>query len=378
MKRILSIVLLLALALTLCACGSRANTASAPAPAQESPAQAEEPAPTEEPAPDPAEKLAEAEALLQSGDYEQALALLRELYADDVPGAAAALGKCLYLGLGCEVDYDRAVHALEQAAAEGSVYSRYLLADAADNGNGTKQDKDEAAKQFVKFAGLADELDKDDPEYGPCMAALCELYARGRGVEQSDRLAADAADKAVTASGLNVFDRLALASFLEGDSRSAADRARATTLYEGAEKELRKLADAGNLRAMTLLGNLYLDGKGGVSKDYDKALSLFTEAGELGDADAQAQVAYMYQNALGVEADYSKAMEWNNRAILQGNAQAQAQLGYMYHMGLGVTRNLDTAASWYTKAAAGGSEFAKKMLEETEVSNPHAYFEAHA
>ena len=93
---------------------------------------------------------------------------------------------------------------------------------------------------------------------------------------------------------------------------------------------------------------------------------------------SQAQLAYMYQNALGVEADYGKAMEWNNRAILQGNAQAQAQLGYMYHMGLGVTRNLDTAASWYTKAAAGGSEFAKKMLEETEVSNPHAYFEAHA
>ena len=111
MKRTVAAILLLALALTLCACGSRTNTASAPAPAQEGPAQAEEPAPTEEPAPDPAEKLAEAKALLQSGDYEQALALLRELDADGVPGAAAALGKCLYLGLGCEVDYDRAVEA---------------------------------------------------------------------------------------------------------------------------------------------------------------------------------------------------------------------------------------------------------------------------
>lgn len=378
MKRILSIVLLLALALTLCACGSRANTASAPAPAQETPAQAEEPAPTEEPAPDPAEKLTEAEALLQSGDYEQALALLRELDADGVPGAAAALGKCLYLGLGCAVDYDRAVHVLEQAAEEGSVYARYLLADAADNGNGTKQDKDEASKQFVKFAALVDTLGADDPEYGPCMAALSEVYARGRGVEQSDRLALDAAAKASAASGLTVFDRLSLASLLEGGSGSAADRARATTLYEGAEKELRALADTGNLRAVTLLGNLYLDGKGGVKQDYDKALACFTEAAELDYADAQAQVAYMYQNALGVEADYGKAMEWNNRAILQGNAQAQSQLGYMYHMGLGVTRNLDTAASWYTKAAAQGNEFAKKMLEETEVSNPHAYFEAHA
>ena len=374
MKRSLSIVLLLALALTLCACGSSKPEAT-PAPVQEVPAQETpaEPVPEEEAAPDPAETLAEAEALFADGEYEQALAL-----CEGLPRAAAILGKSRYLGLGCEVDHDRAVHDLEQAVEEGSVYSLYLLADAADKGNGTKQDKDEAARRFVKFVAAADGLNKGDPEYGPCMAALCDVYAKGRGVEQNDRLALEAAEKAASASGLTVFDRLDLASFLDSDSRSAVYRARALTLYEGAEKELRTLADAGNLRALTLLGNLYLDGKGGVEQDYDKALACFTEAAELDYADAQAQLAYMYQNALGVEADYSKAMEWNNRAILQGNAQAQAQLGYMYHMGLGVTRNLDTAASWYTKAAAGGSEFARKMLEETEVSNPHAYFEAHA
>ncbi len=374
MKRTLSIVLLLALALTLCACGG-SKAASAPSPAPEA---VSEPEPSEEPVQDAEEKLAEAAALFADGEYDRAVALWRELDADGVEGAAAPLGKALYLGLGNAVDFDRAVHCLEQGAAQGSVYSRYLLADAVDNGNGVRQDKDEAAKRYIKFVAAAEDLGEADPEYGPCMTALSGIYARGLGVEKSERFALDAALKAASASGLTVFDRLSLASFLGSESRSATEKARASVLCEGAEKELRKLADAGNLRATTLLGNLYLEGKGGVTQDYAKALSYFLDAAELDYADAQAQVAYMYQNALGVPADYSKAMEWNNRAILQGNAQAQAQLGYMYHMGLGVTRNLDTAASWYTKAAASGNEFAKKMLEETEVSNPHAYFEAHA
>ena len=226
MKRSLSIVLLLALALTLCACGSSKPEAT-PAPvqevsAQETPAESvpAEPAPAEEAAPDPAETLAEAAALFADGEYEQALAL-----CEGVPGAAAILGKSRYLGLGCEVDHDRAVHDLEQAVEEGSVYSLYLLADAADKGNGTKQDKDEAARRFVKFVAAVDGLDASDPEYGPSMAALCDVYAKGRGVEQNDRLALDAAVKAASASGLSVFDRLGLASFLDSDSHSAVDRA---------------------------------------------------------------------------------------------------------------------------------------------------------
>ena len=95
-------------------------------------------------------------------------------------------------------------------------------------------------------------------------------------------------------------------------------------------------------------------------------------------APAQAQVGYIYQNALGVAVDYAKAMEWNNRAAQQGNAQGQAQIGYLYQNGLGVTQNLDEAGRWYTRAKEGGSEWAAAMLEQTEATNPHASFEAHA
>ena len=56
----------------------------------------------------------------------------------------------------------------------------------------------------------------------------------------------------------------------------------------------------------------------------------------------------------------------------------RAQIGYLYQNGLGVTQNLDEAGRWYTRAKEGGSDWAAAMLEQTEATNPHASFEAHA
>ena len=96
-------------------------------------------------------------------------------------------------------------------------------------------------------------------------------------------------------------------------------------------------------------------------------MELYTRAGEAGYAPAQAQVGYMYQNALGVPADYDLAMEWNNRAAEQGNPQGQEQIGDLYREGLGVTQSLDEASRWYAKAKDGGSERAAAMLDETDI-----------
>ena len=156
------------------------------------------------------------------------------------------------------------------------------------------------------------------------------------------------------------------------------DAAKAEELYKRALPGIQKLSDAGNLAATKLLGDLYLDGKGGLTQDYAKALETYMIAADEDYAPAQAQVGYIYQNALGVPADYAKAMEWNNRAAMQGNPEGQAQIGYLYQNGLGVTQNLDEAGRWYTRAKEGGSDWAAAMLEQTEATNPHASFEAHA
>ena len=173
-------------------------------------------------------------------------------------------------------------------------------------------------------------------------------------------------------------DAQAAAAGEKPEAARKIDAAKAKELYTRAFDSIQALADAGNLRAQKLLGDFYFDGLGNVTRDYTKALEIYTKAGEAGDAASQARVGYIYQNALGVPADYSKAMEWNNRAAQQGNPQGQEQIGYLYHEGLGVTKSLDEASRWYAKAKDGGSDWAAAMLDETDISWAYGGHGAHA
>ena len=335
------------------------------------------------------------DALFDSGDYEAAFRTASAADASD-PAISALLGKAYYLGLGTDINYAKALSYLETASKGGYPSAAYMLAEASDFGNGTRMDKDEAARRYIKFVAVADEVDPASPDYGMSMTYLAECFAKGRGVEKKHELALDAANKAATAANLTPFELMSLADFYnspapnhvsnaadatgEYDVETArkVDAQKAEELYKRALPGIQKLSDAGNLAATKLLGDMYLDGKGGLKQDYAKALETYMIAADEDYAPAQAQVGYIYQNALGVPADYAKAMEWNNRAAMQGNPEGQAQIGYLYQNGLGVTQNLDEAGRWYTRAKEGGSDWAAAMLEQTEATNPHASFEAHA
>ena len=393
-KRMLALLLVLALALTLCACGRKSRSVDA----QETPAPAPAVA-TPEPTPDPAEKVAAAAELFRQGNYADALSELKVLEALGEPEVAWLLGKSFYEGLGGKVDAKRGVEYLQSAADSGVVAARYLLADAADNGTGLAKDKDAAARAYVKFAALGDELKPDAPGYGSAMVGLTQCYAKGLGVEKNAKFALEAAKKAVEAEGLTPFDLMTLAAYFDSadsvkiteaaDAQAAAagekpeaarkiDAAKAKELYIRAFDGIQALADAGNLRAQKLLGDFYFDGLGNIKRDYAKALEIYTQAGEAGDAASQARVGYIYQNGLGVTPDYGLAMEWNNRAAEQGNPQGQEQIGYLYHEGLGVTKSLDEASRWYAKAKEGGSEWAAAMLDEADIGWAYGGHGAHA
>ncbi len=415
MKRIVAAILLLALALTLCACGRKAENASA-APTENAssaptllsffkrdkedvsvsstPASevVSEPVP-ETPAPDLA---AEAIALYNSGDYAAAFRKASEQADSGDPAIAAILGRAYYLGLGTDANSAKALGYLETAAKGGYPSAAYLLAEAVELGKGMRMDEAEAARRYIKFVAAADDADPASFDYGAAMCSLSDCFVKGKGVEKNHSLALDAANKAAACSNLSPFELMALADFynapapnpvskaadeagaLTVETARKVDAAKAESLYSIALPGLQRLAAEGSVAAMKMLGDLYLDGKGGVQQDYAKAMEYYLQAAEEGNADAQAQLGYMYQNALGVSADYAKAMEWNNRAAQQGNAQGQAQIGYLYQNGLGVTQNLDEAGRWYTRAKESGSEWAAAKLEETEATNPHASFEAHA
>jgi len=60
--------------------------------------------------------------------------------------------------------------------------------------------------------------------------------------------------------------------------------------------------------------------------------------------------------------DYSEAMKyWQQKAEL-GDAQAQFNLALMYHGGLGVAINETAALQWYEKSAQNGYPWAQEYL----------------
>lgn len=387
MKKCIAVLLLLALALTLCACGKKA---SAPVPTE---------APTPEPTADPSADVDAAAALFDAGRYADAVQALSALQTVGSPTVSALLGKAYYQGLGADVDYNRAVGYLQDAVAGGVVSARYLLADASYNGNGLRKDQDEAARNYIKFVALADEVDPADRDYASSMAYLADCFSKGRGVERNFELALKAADKAYAAADkLTPYELMNLAAFYDAprpnavsaeadaaadgdavvESARKVDAAKASTLYTKAASGIQALADAGNLHAVKFLGDLYFYGMGGYSQDYAKALETYLSAAEEGDADAQAQIGRIYMDGLGVEQDAEKAMDWNMRAAEQGNAQGQEQIGKMYYLGIGMTKSTEEASRWFERAKAAGSEWAAAMLEQPDVSTAADYHSAHA
>lgn len=69
------------------------------------------------------------------------------------------------------------------------------------------------------------------------------------------------------------------------------------------------------------------------AEDYERAFELTAQAAELGIADAQNRLGYMYYDGEGVEQDYAKDAEWFALAAEQGFAGAQNNLGCMYYEG---------------------------------------------
>jgi len=81
--------------------------------------------------------------------------------------------------------------------------------------------------------------------------------------------------------------------------------------------------------------------------DYGTALREWRPLAEQGDANAQLNLGFMYDNGYGVPQDYKKAMTWYRQAAERGNKRAQYNLGLMYDIGHGVAPDKVQAYMWY-------------------------------
>ena len=112
----------------------------------------------------------------------------------------------------------------------------------------------------------------------------------------------------------------------------------------------RPVADQGDSRAQSLLGLIYLNGRG-VQRNDPEAMKWYRRAADQGDADAQVRIGDMYFEGRAVAQDYPEAARWYRLAADSGNATAQYNLGILYAKGEGVPLDNVLAHMWINLAA---------------------------
>jgi tetratricopeptide (TPR) repeat protein len=96
--------------------------------------------------------------------------------------------------------------------------------------------------------------------------------------------------------------------------------------------------------------------------DYSTALVWYRRGADIGDPQAQFDVAWTYQNGLGVPADPAQAVQWYRRAAENGHAMAANNLGVLYKNGVGTERDYAEAMRWYRRAADAGNAEAQNNI----------------
>ena len=94
------------------------------------------------------------------------------------------------------------------------------------------------------------------------------------------------------------------------------------------------------------------------SGDLPLAVKEFRAAAEAGNADAQFNMALMYEQGIGVSKDEPESVVWYRKAAQQGNSNAQFNLAVMYENGRGTAVDFHQAHHWYRKASAQGDGLA--------------------
>jgi TPR repeat protein len=131
--------------------------------------------------------------------------------------------------------------------------------------------------------------------------------------------------------------------------------------YQTAFKEWMPLAESGDANAQNNLAALYEYGRG-VIQDDAEAFKWYRLAAGQGYPSAQDSVGVKLANGKGVIQNDFEAAVWFRRAAEQGYAPAQRNLGLMYYQVRGVTKNDFEAAVWLRRAAEQGDALAQRFL----------------
>lgn len=153
----------------------------------------------------------------------------------------------------------------------------------------------------------------------------------------------------------------------EGLSQAAVEMAEMYRLGEGVEKSEQKAlslyAQAAELKdpqAQYFLGKRSYEEN---PPNYKDAFAWFSNAAEQGYSPAQYMTGYMLLQGQGTPRSQKLAVDFFTRSAQQEYSAAQYVLGQIYWKGLGVKKNQTLGRSWLEKSAQNGNPSAQTFLE---------------
>ncbi|KAK0618310.1 hypothetical protein B0T17DRAFT_495760 [Bombardia bombarda] len=123
-------------------------------------------------------------------------------------------------------------------------------------------------------------------------------------------------------------------------------------------------ADLGNAEANFRMGDAYEHGRLNCPRDPALSVHFYTGAAERGHAVAMMGLCawYMVGAEPILEKDEEEAYEWARKSAELGYVKAEYAVGYFTEMGIGCRRDILEANVWYVKAADSGDGRAKQRL----------------
>jgi TPR repeat protein len=130
---------------------------------------------------------------------------------------------------------------------------------------------------------------------------------------------------------------------------------------------VRKRLEVGDVQAIYELGCCYMRGRYGLPQDWAKALELWHQSAELGDAESYTKIGYAYLNGNGVERDEKKAVHYYELGAVGGDVNSRHNIGNAeFRAG-----NMGRALKHYMIAVRSGSNESLKMIKRLYM-NGHA------
>ncbi len=264
-----------------------------------------------------------AEAAMRANNMAEAIPLLQDEAKLGNPVAAYNLGKIFETGAGgIQPDLAQAATWYKQAADIGATQTQF---DGTELGP-QAQDLIFAAQLYAQYS-------------------LGRLYEAGRGVPQDSNEAVRwyrrAADQELDLAQLQL-----VRIYRQGSGAVAPNLPEST-------KWLERVAQGGNVGAMTDLGTAYLQGIG-VEKNAKTAHDWYERAAAYGNAEALYNLGLLYQSGFSGTPDPVRAADYYNKAANRKSGRAMLALGDLYFAGRGVPRNPVQALVWYELAADNG------------------------